>query len=32
VHKGVDPFFEDRVCDLIEYPETAEHFTPEGYW
>jgi branched-chain amino acid transport system substrate-binding protein len=31
VHKGVDPFFEDRVCDLIEYPETAEHFTPEGY-
>jgi branched-chain amino acid transport system substrate-binding protein len=31
VHKGVDPFFEDEVCDLIEHPETAEHFTPQGY-
>ena len=31
VHKGVDPFFEDEVCDLIKHPETAEHFTPEGY-
>ncbi|MET0007605.1 MAG: ABC transporter substrate-binding protein [Candidatus Thiodiazotropha sp. 6PLUC9] len=31
VHKGVDPFFEDAACDLIERPETAEHFTPEGY-
>lgn len=31
VHKGVDPFFEDEVCDLIKHPETAEHFIPEGY-
>jgi branched-chain amino acid transport system substrate-binding protein len=31
VHKGVDPFFEDEVCDLIDHPETAEHFIPEGY-
>jgi branched-chain amino acid transport system substrate-binding protein len=31
VHKGAAPFFEDRVCDLIERPETAEHFTPEGF-
>jgi branched-chain amino acid transport system substrate-binding protein len=31
VHKGVDPFFEDEVCDLIKHPTTAEHFTPEGY-
>lgn len=31
VHRGVDPFFEDEVCDLIKDPETAEHFTPEGY-
>jgi branched-chain amino acid transport system substrate-binding protein len=30
-HKGVDPFFEDEVCDLIKNPETAEHYTPEGY-
>lgn len=31
VHKAIDPFFEDRMCDLIEHPETAEHFTPQGY-
>jgi branched-chain amino acid transport system substrate-binding protein len=31
VHKGVDPFFEDAVCDLVKHPETARHFTPEGY-
>jgi branched-chain amino acid transport system substrate-binding protein len=31
VHKGVDPFFEDEVCDLVKNPETAEHYTPEGY-
>lgn len=31
VHKGVDPFFEDEVCDLIKHPETAKHFIPEGY-
>jgi branched-chain amino acid transport system substrate-binding protein len=31
VHRGVDPFFEDSVCDLIKYPETAEHFTPKDY-
>ncbi|MFH1985276.1 MAG: ABC transporter substrate-binding protein [Pseudomonadota bacterium] len=31
VHKGVDPFFEDEVCDLIKHSETAEHFTPKGY-
>jgi branched-chain amino acid transport system substrate-binding protein len=32
VHKEVDPFFEDEVCDLFERPETAEHFTPEGLY
>ncbi len=31
VHKGVDPFFEDEVCNLIKQPDTAEHFTPSGY-
>jgi branched-chain amino acid transport system substrate-binding protein len=31
IHKRVDPFFEDEVCDLINNPETAEHFIPEGY-
>jgi branched-chain amino acid transport system substrate-binding protein len=31
VHKAVDPFFEDEVCNVIKHPETAEHFTPEGY-
>jgi branched-chain amino acid transport system substrate-binding protein len=31
VHKGVDPFFEDEVCDLIKHPDTAKHFIPEGY-
>jgi branched-chain amino acid transport system substrate-binding protein len=31
VHKGVDPFFEDKVCDLIKHPETVEHFIPKGY-
>ena len=31
VHKSVDPFFEDEVCDLLNHPETAEHFIPEGY-
>jgi hypothetical protein len=31
VHKSVDPFFEDEVCDLLTHPETAEHFIPESY-
>lgn len=31
VHKEVDPFFEDKVCDLVKHPETAEHFIPNGF-
>lgn len=30
VREGVDPFFEDEMCDLIKYPATAKHYTPEG--
>ena len=29
--KDVDPFFEDKVCDLCKNPKTAKHFTPEDY-
>ena len=28
--KAVAPSFEDEKCDLITYPNTAEHFTPAG--
>lgn len=29
-HEAVAPSFEDDVCNLVEKPETAKHFTPNG--
>ena len=31
VQKEVDPFFEDKVCDLCKHPKTAKHYIPEGF-